>query len=310
MRDISLKSITLRIAEATATLRLAPETLAQIRHNKIPKGDPLPVAKVAAVQAAKNTSLMIPYCHPLPLEAVECRFVLGRNTIEVKTEVKATYKTGVEMEALAAASAAALTLYDMLKMIDDSMEITNIRLVSKKGGKSDIRPVRKKLRSAAVLIISDSVSAKRSSDASGKIIVEALRREGFSVKIPRTIPDDPVRIKSALMHFADHDQVDLVLTTGGTGLGPRDRTPEATADILDREISGVVEILRSVGQQRTPYSMLSRGKAGMRGKALIINLPGSPKGVTDSLAVLFPALHHAFDIIAGGGHGRRKLRAR
>src|SRR3990170_1839099 len=113
MRDISNKTSTLRTAIAKATLKVSPQTIQFIRDGKIPKGDPLPVAKVAAIQAAKNTSQIIPYCHPLPVDFVDCRFDLHADSIEITTEVKAIYKTGVEMEALTAASVAALTIYDM-----------------------------------------------------------------------------------------------------------------------------------------------------------------------------------------------------
>ncbi len=305
MRDISGKSATLRTAVAEATLRLLPETIAAVRRKEIPKGDPIPVAKIAAIQAAKNTSQLIPYCHPLPVDFVDCSFSLGRNTITASVEVKATYKTGVEMEALAAASAAVLTLYDMMKMIDDSMEITGIRLVRKTGGKSDFKTHGNQSYSAAVLVVSDSVSARKAKDESGRLIKEALSNEQFRVKFVKSVPDTMEEISRNLIRLADREKVDLIVTTGGTGLGPRDITPEATARILDREAYGISETLRAFGQERTPFSMLSRGKAGLRGKTLIVNLPGSPKAVRDSLSVLLPAVRHAFTMIAGGGHGKK-----
>ena len=137
MRDISRKITTLRTAVAQATLRVSPSTIMLIHENKIPKGNPLEVAKVAAIQGAKNTSQIIPYCHPLPIDFVGVEFTVGETDIVATVEVKAIYKTGVEMEALTAASIAALTLYDMMKMIDDEMEILGVKLLSKKGGKSD-----------------------------------------------------------------------------------------------------------------------------------------------------------------------------
>ncbi|HEY5616229.1 MAG TPA: cyclic pyranopterin monophosphate synthase MoaC, partial [Bacteroidota bacterium] len=123
MIDISKKSSTLRTAIASATLTASPAAVRALRENTLPKKDALAVAKVAAVQAAKNTSMLIPYCHPLPLDYIECRFDVQDSRIEITTEVKAIYKTGVEMEALAAATAAALTLYDMMKAVDESMVI-------------------------------------------------------------------------------------------------------------------------------------------------------------------------------------------
>src|SRR5579884_4283647 len=118
MRDVSAKPVTRRTATAQATLRAQPDTIRTIREGRLPKGDPLPVAKVAAVQAAKNTSQIIPYCHPLPVDFVGVEYNLTGESIEITTTVKAVYKTGVEMEALTAASVAALTIYDMTKMLD------------------------------------------------------------------------------------------------------------------------------------------------------------------------------------------------
>jgi cyclic pyranopterin phosphate synthase len=137
MWDVSGKDNTLRTAIAEAMLRAKPETLKAIREGTVPKGDPLPVAKVAAIQAAKNTPSIIPYCHPLPLSHVGVDFELGIDSIQISVTTKTDYKTGVEMEALTAAAAAALTLYDMLKQIDMGMTIESIRLIEKTGGKSD-----------------------------------------------------------------------------------------------------------------------------------------------------------------------------
>ena len=303
MRDISAKQNTLRRARAQAVLTVSKPTIGLLKTNKLPKGDPLPVARVAAIQAAKQTSLLIPYCHPLLIDFVDCAFEVGTSSITVQTEVKAIYKTGVEMEALAAASAAALTLYDMMKPVDGSMEITSIRLLEKTGGKSDF--ARKQLgkgRKAAVLVLSDSVSSGKSTDRSGKALEEGLSNGGFDVVERKVLGDDLPAIERHLREFADKLQVDLIVTTGGTGLGPRDVTPEATKKVLEREAPGFVEALRSSGLQRTPFSMLSRGRAGLRGKTLIINLPGSESAVREALDVLLPILRHVFGTMEGEKH--------
>jgi cyclic pyranopterin phosphate synthase len=302
MRDISNKVSTFRIAIAKAVLKISPETIRLIRENKIPKGDPLPVAKVAAVQAAKNTSQMIPYCHPIPIDFVDCRFELGADSIEITTEVKAVYKTGVEMEALTAATAAALTIYDMAKAVDESMEIAGVRLVAKKGGKSDFASSVGKSLKAAVLVMSDSIAAGKKEDFSGKQIVERLKSKGVDVVEHKIIPDDGSQIEQNLIRYADSMKLDLVVTTGGTGLSPRDVTPDVTAKVVEKEIPGMVEAARAYGQGRTPLAMLSRGKAGVRGKTIIINLPGSKRAVEESLDALLPGLLHAFKMLAGGGH--------
>jgi cyclic pyranopterin phosphate synthase len=301
MRDVSTKSNTLRSAKAEAFLRVAASTITAIKSGDLPKADPLGVARVAGIQAAKNTSLLVPYCHHIPLDYVSVEFGLKKASITITTEVKAIWKTGVEMEALVAASAAALTLYDMLKIIDNSMEIVSVRLLEKTGGKSQIKESGEGLK-AAVLVVSDSVSTGENEDASGKVLVERLK--GFKVQVASysVLPDDREQMERELKRLADKVKIDLVVTTGGTGVGPRDIAPEATKGVIRRELDGVEEVLRSYGQERTAYSMLSRGVVGIRGRTLIMNLPGSRKGVEDGIAVLFPAIFHTFRMMRGEGH--------
>jgi molybdenum cofactor biosynthesis protein MoaC len=302
MRDISRKIKTLRSAVAQATLRVSPSTISLIKKNKIPKGNPLEVAKVAAIQGAKNTSQIIPYCHPLPVDFVGVDFTLGKSQIVVKVEVKAIYKTGVEMEALTGASIAALTLYDMMKMLDDEMEIVGVKLLTKHGGKSDFTITKGLRLRAAVLVMSDSVSAGKKKDESGKIIVERLKELKVGVAAYAVIPDDTKEITKKLLHYADKLKLDLVITTGGTGLGPRDNTPETVRKIIEREIPGVSEAVRAYGQERMPFAMLSRSVAGVRGKTIFVSLPGSKNAVIEGLDAMFPALLHAFGMMRGEGH--------
>jgi cyclic pyranopterin phosphate synthase len=301
MRDVSSKSNTFRTARAIADLKVSPGTIRAVRSGKVPKADPLAVARIAGIQAAKNTSLLIPYCHQVPLDYVGVEFKLANASISVTAEVKAIWKTGVEMEALVAASAAALTLYDMLKIADNSMEVVSIRLLEKTGGKSQIKESGEGLK-AAVLVISDSVSAGKIEDVSGKILVERLKAFRVQVASYKVLPDDEEQIESELKRLADKVKVDLIVTTGGTGVGPRDVTPEATKEVIKHELDGVEEVLRSYGQARTVYSMLSRGVVGIRGGTLIMNLPGSSKGVQDGIAALFPAIFHTFRMMRGEGH--------
>jgi molybdenum cofactor biosynthesis protein MoaC len=302
MRDISRKIKTLRSALAQATLRVSPSTISLIRKNKIPKGNPLEVAKVAAIQGAKNTSQIIPYCHPLPVDFVGVEFVLGKSQIVVNVEVKAVYKTGVEMEALTGASIAALTLYDMMKMVDDEMEIVGVKLLSKRGGKSDFTFTKGRRLRAAVLVMSDSVSAGKKKDESGKIIVERLKTLNVGIAEYAVIPDDTKEITKKLLHYADKLKLDLVITTGGTGLGPRDNTPEALRKIIERESPGVSEAVRAYGQERMPFAMLSRSVAGVRGKTIFVSLPGSKNAVIEGLDAMLPALLHSFNMLRGEGH--------
>ncbi len=302
MFDISGKTRTFRTATATSTLRVSPQTTVLIHDGKIPKGDPLQVARVASIQAAKNTSQIIPYCHPIPIEHVSITFEVGEDRIVSIVTVKATYKTGVEVEAITAASVAALTLYDMLKMVDENLRIEDVTLVSKEGGKGTWRETFDTPPRAAVVVLSDSVAAGKKKDTAGQAIVDRLRKEQVEVIDYRILADDSAAIKQWLCRYSDDDQLDLVITTGGTGLSPRDFTPEATGEILEREAPGIIQAATEYGLERTPRAMLGRGKAGVRGKTLIINLPGSRKGTQESLDALFPSVLHALKMIAGQGH--------
>ena len=302
MIDVSPKSKTLRFARATGYLRADKSTIDLVRNGKVPKGDVLEVARAAGISAAKRTSDWIVFCHPLPLDWVEISYELEADRIQVIAEVKSIWKTGVEMEALTAVSAALLNAYDMLKPVDDQLSISEIELVEKRGGKSDFTDDFSEPLKAAVLVISDGVFAGKREDKSGKIIREQLQDQPVAVEIYDVLPDEQDQIKSKIIELVDKNKIDLIFTTGGTGLGPRDVTPEATAAIIDSRVPGIAEAIRSHGKERTPYAMLSREICGVRGKSLIINLPGSSKGAEESLQALFPGLLHAFSMIRGCGH--------
>jgi molybdenum cofactor biosynthesis protein MoaC len=302
MFDIGDKSETLRIATARAIVKVRPRTIQLIQEGKSPKGNIVDAARISATMAAKRTWDLLPYCHPIPIDHIKVDILIKTESIEVDVQVKTTWKTGVEMESLTGASIAALTIYDMLKPIDESLVIESIKLLAKSGGMKDFYEKYSKPLKAVVIVISDSVSKGERRDKSGKLAVERLNSSGFEVVDYRVIPDDASQIESSLIIACDEWKVDLVLTCGGTGLGPHDVTPEATGRLLDKEVIGISEALRMHGQKRTPLSMLSRGAAGVRGKTVIVNLPGSVKAVSESLDALIPGILHASKMLGGHGH--------
>jgi molybdenum cofactor synthesis domain-containing protein len=204
------------------------------------------------------------------------------------------------MEALTAVSVAALTLYDMLKPIEDNLEILSCKLVEKTGGKSDFVEKIPPGFKAAVLVTSDGTAKGAREDKSGRIIEARLKALGLEPSYT-VLPDEKDLIILKLKELCQRG-VWLIVTTGGTGLGPRDVTVEATRAVIDREIPGIMEAARVYGQRRTPYAMLSRGLAGQKGKTIVLNLPGSSKGVEESLNAVFPAVLHAYKMMGGGGH--------
>jgi cyclic pyranopterin phosphate synthase len=302
MFDIGDKSETLRIATARAILKVRPETIRLIKEGKSPKGNIIDAARISATMGAKRTWDLLPYCHPIPIDHIIVDVSIKIESIEVDVQVKTTWKTGVEMESLTGASIAALTIYDMLKPVDEALAIESVKLLAKSGGMKDFYEKYNKPLKAVVIVISDSVSKGERSDKSGKLAIERLKSSGFEVVDYRVIPDDASQLESSLIIACDELKVDLVLTSGGTGLGPRDSTPEATKKVLEKEVIGISEALRMHGQKRTPLSMLSRGAAGVRGKTVIVNLPGSPKAVSESLDALIPGILHASKMLGGHGH--------
>ena len=300
MRSVTRKIETLRRATAESRLQARPETLKRLLDNDVPKKDILPIARAAGVMAAKKTPDLLPYCHPLTIDWVEIEFDVQESLIIVRAVVEAVAKTGVEMEALTAVSVASLTIYDMLKPIDKEIEILNTKLVQKTGGKSSFIekiPVGFK---AAVIVTSDSTSKGMRSDKSGRLIEDRLKSLGVESRYI-IIPDEKALIMSTIRECCE-EGASLIVTTGGTGLGPRDVTVEATEAVIDRQIPGVMEAARDYGQRRTPYAMLSRGLAGQKGRTLIVNLPGSSKGTEESLDAIFPSLLHAYKMMGGASH--------
>ena len=155
------------------------------------------------------------------------------------------------------------------------------------------------MTNAAVLTISDSVAAGTRSDRSGPAVRERLEQLGWKVSVTEVVPDEAVEISARLASLADGGQVSAIFTTGGTGLAARDVTPEATKAVIDREIPGLPELMRAQGRQSTPLAVLSRGIAGTRGRVLIVNLPGSPRGAVESLDAIVEVVPHVLELLRG-----------
>lgn len=301
MVDITHKISTLRSATAMATVKVSlPETIEAIAKNLVPKGNVLEMAKTAGLFAVKNTHLSIPDCHPLPIEYTAVAYEIKDLTIDILFTVKTVYKTGVEVEAMHGASIVALTMYDMLKPIDKNIEISTIKLVEKKGGKSSYKNKFRDALTAAVFVCSDSIFAGDKEDRSGKVIVEKLESYGVETTHYEIIPDEVDFIQDRTKKYVQENQ--LVIFTGGTGLSPRDVTPEALEPLLENRIPGIEEAIRNYGQDRMPYAMLSRSVAGTIGDSLVLALPGSTNGAKESMDAVFPHVLHVFHILKGSNH--------
>jgi cyclic pyranopterin phosphate synthase len=307
MVDVSDKPVTARRAVAQAVVRMRPEVLGTLLDAGGPKGDAFGVARLAGIGAAKRTAELIPLCHPLPLDRIEVELTPDRatGTVTIRAEVAATARTGVEMEGLTAASIAALTLYDMAKSLQRDIVVERVELLEKEGGRSGYYSREELPRAeheAVVVTCSNRSAAGQRDDASGPALVGVLRNAGWDVA-PEAIvvPDDEGIISATLAQLAGAGHR-LILTTGGTGLSPTDVTPTATRRVIDREVPGLAELMRAAGVTSTPLAALSSGVVGVRGGTLIANLPGSPRGASESLSALLPVLRHALDQLSGGDH--------
>ncbi|MEO8769201.1 MAG: bifunctional molybdenum cofactor biosynthesis protein MoaC/MoaB [Ferruginibacter sp.] len=302
MVNITHKQVSLRQAIATAIVHVSlPATIAAIKNKSVPKGDVFEFSRAAGLLAIKKTSDVIPDCHPLPVEYAAISYEVKDLQVVITVEVHTIYKTGVEVEAMHGAAITALTIYDMLKPIDKSVEIGTIKLVSKKGGKTDYVINQNKPLRIAVIVCSDSIAAGINEDVSGKTIIEKLRGFDLTVENYEIIPDDLEQIQTKIKQLAK-EEFDLILITGGTGLSPNDVTPEAIKPLIEREVPGISELMRSYGQQRIPYAMLSRSVSGFIKKSLVIAMPGSAKAAAETMDALFPHVLHVFKVVTGERH--------
>lgn len=313
MADVSEKAVTVRKARASGRLSMGRDAFLKLRDGALKKGDPLPMAEIAAVTGAKRTAEWIPLCHPLPLDHVGVTLSLdeAKLSITVEVEVTTSAKTGVEMEALTGVSNALLALYDVIKADDPALTIGEVMLLEKTGGKSghymrkDAVPAKTEIAvssglkgvRAAAITVSDRVSRGQADDTSGPAVMAWLEGQGALVS-RAVVSDERAHIIAAILQA----NAELVVLTGGTGLGPRDVTPEAVSEACDRMIPGFGEAFRSKTASHTQKAWLSRCVAGLRGSTLIVALPGSERAVKEGLDAIGALFGHALHVARGGGH--------
>lgn len=322
MVDVGDKAVTRRTATAEGVFRTRPEVVVMVAGDELGKADVLATARLAGIGAAKKTSELIPLCHQLPLSSVKVHFDLdhGAGEILVTATAKTTGRTGVEMEALTAVSVAGLTLHDMVKAVDPLATMDGVRLAAKTGGKrgdwtrhaeqpgDDAQGTEAAAapadvsqgRSGVVVVSSTAATHGDREDTTGPVIRAWLGDRGFAPVELHVVPD--ADIATAVTEQVRRAPA-VLLTTGGTGVSPDDRAPEATAPHLTMPMPGVAESMRARGLVATPTAAMSRGLVGFAGRTLVVNLPGSTGGVGDGLAVLDELLDHLLDVHAhGGGH--------
>lgn len=314
MVDVAGKQTTLRVARARARVRMSPAAARAVAAGDGPKGEVLGVARLAGIQAAKQTSQLIPLAHNLPLTVVDVAASVDveQGLVELIGEVRTIARTGVEMEAMVACAVAGLTIYDMVKGIERGISIEEVVLLEKRGGRSDFtrggagapaarghdaptasRPA------AAIITISTSKAAGDGEDESGARLAELAQAMGIAIAGREIVTDDRPQIEERLRHWVAQEGCSLILTTGGTGMAPSDVTPEATRAVIERDAPGLAEAMRDASREHTRNWMLSRGVAGIAGSTLIVNFPGAPASIEQAGAALARALPHALELLGG-----------
>ena len=323
MVDVSAKTESKRTAIARSVVHISASTLELLKAKALPKGDVLTVAQIAGIMAAKRTSEFIPMCHPLALTHTDVRFLVRNEPPSVLIEASASTsdRTGVEMEAIIGAQIAAATIYDMVKAVQKDVVIGDTRLILKSGGKSGLFKVEEPLLfsvdstplpeprplpeayageglACAVVTLSDKGYAGEREDKSGPALAALL--EGLSPARVQSflLPDDPAALRALVKKLAGLGW-GLIVTTGGTGLSPRDTTPEALIPELDRRLPGFEQVMFAEGLKHTPHAVLSRCLAGTIGTSMVIALPGSRKAAEENLSALLPVLPHALEKLNG-----------
>lgn len=320
MIDVGRKRPTRRRAVACGTIYMGKEAIEAIQNGTLPKGNVLALAEAAGITGAKKTPDLIPMCHTLPLDQVTIHCVVDElnQSVTVYAQAVAYAKTGVEMEALAGANTALLTIWDLTKGVDPNLSLGDVKLLVKTGGKSGvwINPngipdwLREQLpceevmneRKAAILVMSDRASSGEYEDLTTPVLKDLLDKAGADLVYEQVIADDKQEIAKAIRDICHTQKPDLLIASGGTGPGPRDVTPEVLENVADRMLNGLGDLLRSESLHYTDTAWLSRMTAGMVGATLVIAFPGSPKAAKECWEIISPFIGDALSKIEKQGY--------
>ncbi|MGA1206916.1 MAG: cyclic pyranopterin monophosphate synthase MoaC [Litorivicinaceae bacterium] len=302
MIDVGGKRVTTRRAIAAGTILLGPLAYEKVASKTLPKGDCFPMSEIAGVMGAKGASALLPMCHPLPLDQVLVRFEMDAEARAVRAfcEAATDAKTGVEMEALAGVNAALLCIWDLCKGTDPVLEITDVALLTKTGGKSGVWINPDQPIPEWVLTQLPSQSC-----VEGALLRRDVRAQGAEVCAYQVIPDEFEQIQETVKAISEAHDPHVILCTGGTGPGPRDVTPLALDVLLNPELPGLGEWLRSESAVYTKTAWLSRMGGGLVGRALLITLPGSLQAVKECVGIFMEGLPKAIVMIEKQGRKGR-----
>jgi cyclic pyranopterin monophosphate synthase len=301
MINISHKRNSLRYAKASGKLTSTPDVITRVKNKQVPKGDVLEVARSAGIQAGKRTSEWIVFCHSMPMDWIEISYEFQDDSITFIAEAEAVWKTGVEMEAVTAVMAAMLNAYDMLKPLDAEITMGEIKLLEKRGGKSDVTdefnpPIR-----AALLSVDSAKKKGRRADRSAEAIREFLAVEPVELVSEQQLDEAEESLKELLLTLTGKREAELIFLCGSTGPATKDIVPKVIRKISEREVPGIAHAMHQYGLERTPFAMISDQVAGIRNGVLMIALPGSERGARESMDALFPGVLHIFKTLRREG---------
>ena len=289
MNDITFKTSTLREAVAEGMVFCTPETLVHIQNNTVPKGNVFEFARAAGFFGAKKTDQLLPHCHPVTIDGMDLNFEILDNGIKITGTAKSIGRTGIEMEILTGVSIAALTIYDMLKPIDKSLEISGIKLLDKKGGKTDREKYFQTPPLCAVLICSEEIKNGTRDDHASEEVKRLLSKymvKDFLFVYTGNILEE---ISQEIKLLVNKD-AKLIFTLGGTGLGQSDTTYEAIDAIIEQRLDGITDAMRIHAFARNPLAMTSKLIAGSLSGSIVISLPGSKEGARECLEAILPTV--------------------